>query len=88
MTFSLLESLRPALGGCLPFGLVVVDVEAQDVAVFDGVGDGVGVQFLLEEVFGGPVASLLAFDLLIAGVLLEDGRAGEAEELGPWGRIP
>ena len=25
---------------------------------------------------------LLAFDLLVAGVLLEDGRAGEAEELG------
>jgi hypothetical protein len=57
-------------------------MEAQDVAVFDGVGDGVGVQLLLEDVGGGFVAGLLAFDLLIAGVLLEDGRAGEAEQLG------
>jgi hypothetical protein len=63
-------------------GLVVVDVEAQDVAVFDGVGDGVGVQFLLEEVLRGPERLNVAFDALVAGVLLEDGRAGEAEELG------
>ncbi len=36
------------LGGILCIGLVVIDVEAQDVAVFDGVRDRVGVQFLLE----------------------------------------
>ena len=41
------------LEGVLAFGLVVVDVEAEDVAVFDGVGDGVGVQLLLEEVLRG-----------------------------------
>ena len=29
---------------------VVVDVEAEDVPVLDGVGDGVGVELLLEEV--------------------------------------
>ena len=28
-------------------------MEAQDVPVFDGVGDGVGVELLLEDVFGG-----------------------------------
>ena len=38
------------LEGVLAVGLVVVDVEAQDVPVLDGVGDGVGVQLLLEEV--------------------------------------
>ncbi len=38
------------LGQVLALGLVVVDVEAQDVAVLDGVGDRVGVQLLLEEV--------------------------------------
>ena len=38
------------LGHVLAFRLVVIDVEAQDVAVLDGVGDGVGVQLLLEEV--------------------------------------
>jgi hypothetical protein len=37
------------------FRLVVVDMEAQDVAVFDGVGDGVGVQAALEQVVGGAV---------------------------------
>ncbi len=45
-------------------------------------GDGVGVQLLLEDVCRGFVGGLLAFDLLIAGVLLEDRRAGKAEELG------
>ncbi len=66
----------------LLLGLVVVDVEAQDVAVLDGVGDGVGVQLLLEEVLRGFERLDVAFDALVAGVLLEDGRAGEAEELG------
>ena len=50
------------LGRLLAVGLVVVDVEAQDVAVFDGVGDGVGVQFLLEEVLRGPERLHIAFD--------------------------
>ena len=41
------------LGLVFAFGLVVVDMEAQDVAVLDGVGDGVGVELLLEEVLRG-----------------------------------
>ena len=57
-------------------------MEAQDVAVFDGVGDGVFVQRLLEEVLRGLERLNVAFDALVAGVLLEDRRAGEAEELG------
>ena len=69
------------MGCVLAFGFVVVDVEAQDVAVFDGVGDGVGVELLLEDVVGGLERGLLAFDLLIGGILLEDRRAGEAEKL-------
>ncbi len=56
-------------------------MEAQDVAVFDGVGDGVLMQAALEQVVRGAVAGLLAFDLLIAGVLFEDRRASEAEQL-------
>ncbi|SCZ84437.1 hypothetical protein NSMM_160027 [Nitrosomonas mobilis] len=57
-------------------------MEAQHVAVFNGVGDGVGVQLLLEDVRRGLVGRLLAFNLLSAGVLLEDRRAGKAEQLG------
>jgi len=57
-------------------------VEAQDVAVFDGVGDGVLVQAALEQIVGGAVAGLLAFDLLDACVLLENRCAGKAEQLG------
>ena len=37
----------------LAAGPVVVHVKTQDVLVFDGVGDGVGVQFFLEEVLRG-----------------------------------
>ena len=40
----LLGERLAGLGRVFAFGLVVVDVEAQDVAVLDGVGDGVGVQ--------------------------------------------
>ena len=47
----------------------------------DGVRDGVGVQLLLEDVAGGLVGADGAVDLGVAGVLLEDGRAGEAEQL-------
>ncbi|SFE02430.1 hypothetical protein SAMN05428977_100512 [Nitrosomonas sp. Nm166] len=38
------------LGFVLAIGLVVINMEAQHVTVFDGVGDGVGVQLLLKDV--------------------------------------
>ena len=69
------------LGRFLALGLVVVHMEAQHIGVFNRVGDGVGVQPLLEQVFGGPELRLVALDLPGGGVVLEDGRAGEAEEL-------
>lgn len=69
-------------GEVFAFGFEVVDVEAQDVAVFDGVGDGVGVEFLLEGVLGGFEGLDVAVDLFDGGVLLEDGGSGEAEQLG------
>ena len=56
-------------------------MEAQDVAVFDGVGDGVGVQLLLEDVRRGLEAGLLPLDLLIAGVVFKNWRAGKAKQL-------
>ena len=62
-------------------GLEVVDVEAEDVPVLDGVGDGIGVELLLEEVFRGLHGGLRVLDLLLGGVFLEYGRAGETEEL-------
>jgi hypothetical protein len=59
-----LAMASPGLGGFLPFRLEVVDVEAQDVAVLDGVGDGVGVELLLEEVRRGAHGGLGVLDLL------------------------
>src|SRR3546814_3075511 len=44
--------------------------------------DGVFVQGLLEQVFRGLERLFLALDALVTGVVLEDGRAGEAEQLG------
>ena len=69
------------LGWLLALGLEVVHMKLEDVAVFNGVGDGVLVQAALEQVVCRAVAGLLTFNLLIAGVLLEDGRAGEAKQL-------
>src|SRR5579884_3943653 len=59
----------------------IVDVKAQHVFVFDSVGDGVGVQLFLEDVFGGFVGDDIAVNLLISGVFLKDRRAGKAEQL-------
>ncbi len=70
------------LGHVFAFRFVVINVEAQDIAVVDGVGDGVGVQLLLEDVCSGLEGGLLTIDLLIGGILLKDRRAGEAEKLG------
>ncbi len=70
------------LGRVLAFRLEEVDVEAQDVTVLDGVGDGVGVQLLLEQVCRGAHGSGGVLDLLLRGIGLKDGCAGEAEELG------
>lgn len=68
-------------------GLEVVDVELEDVFILNGVGDGVFVQRLLKDVLGGLVAGLFAIDLLDGGVLLKDGGAGKAEELGIWEEV-
>jgi len=64
------------------FGLEVVDMEFEDVFVLNGMGDGVFVEFLFENVLGGLVGGFLAVDLPDGGVFLEDGRAGETEKLG------
>ncbi|SMH65925.1 protein of unknown function [Acidithiobacillus ferrivorans] len=69
-------------GWILSFRLEVIDVEAQHIAVFDGVGNGVGVELFLEQVLRGAHRRGGVFDLLLRGVGLEDGRAGEAEKLG------
>ncbi len=69
------------LGRALAVGFVVVHVEAQDVLVFDGVGDGVFVQGLLEQIFGSFEGLLVTLDAFVAGVLLEDRRASEAKQL-------
>ena len=69
-------------GHRLARGLVVVNLEAEDVAVVDRVRDRVGVELFFEDVGGGQHGGLLALDLLVGRVLLEDGCAREAEELG------
>jgi hypothetical protein len=45
------------------------------------VRDGVGVQLLLEDVHRGLVGPFRAVGLFVTGVVVEDGRACEAEEL-------
>lgn len=70
------------LGWVFAVGLEVVDVEAQDVSVLDGVGDGVGVELLLEQVRRSAHGGLGILDLLQGCIGIKDGCARKAEELG------
>ena len=77
----LLGQSFPLLGHVFAFRFVVVNMEAQDIAVINGVRNGVGVQFPLKDVGGGYVGGLLTINLLIGGILLKNWRAGETEKL-------
>jgi hypothetical protein len=68
-------------GRVFAVGLEVIHVESEGRSVFDGVGDGVGVEFALEKVLGGA-QRLACASICLDGGVVEDRRAGEAEELG------
>ena len=70
------------LGQVFAFRFEIIDMEPKDVAVLDGVSDRVGVKALLEKIFRRFHAGLSAFDLLLRGILIEDGRSRESKELG------
>ena len=57
-------------------------MEAEDVPILDRVGDGVGVEFFLEEVLGASKGGDVSLDLPDGRVVLKDRGASEAEELG------
>ena len=61
---------------------VVVDVEAEDVPILDRVGDGIGVELILEEVIGGSKGGDISLDLPDSRVILKDRGTSEAKELG------
>ena len=56
-------------------------MEAENIAVFNGMTDGVGMKLILEEIFRCLHGCLVIINLLCCCVFLKDGRAGEAEEL-------
>lgn len=66
------------------FGFVVVDVEVEDVLIFDCVCNCVGVEFFLKEIFGGLKCGDVIFDLFYCGIVFEDWSFCEVEELGVW----
>ena len=75
----------------IPVGIrvaVVLHLEAQDVVVRDGVGDGILVQAFLEYILGGDILGLLAVYACITAVLLEYRSACEAEKLGLREEVP
>ncbi len=78
----LLRERLARLRQLVAFRLEVVDVEPQNVAVLNGVSDRVGVKPLLKQIVGRAHGGLRVLDLLQRGVGVEDGRSGEAEELG------
>jgi len=63
-------------------GLVVVDVEAEDVPVLDRVRDRISVELFLKEVLGGSKGGDVTLDPLYGRIVLKDRGSREAEELG------
>ena len=63
-------------------GLVVLNVEAEDVPILDRVGNRIGVELLLKEILGSQKRGDVTLNLLGGRVFLEDRRASEAKELG------
>ena len=78
----LLGKSLAGLEGWGVLGLVVIDVETEDVPILDRVGDCVSVELFLEEVLGGSKGGDVSLDLPDGRVVLKDRRAREAEELG------
>ena len=56
-------------------------METQHNFVIDGMGNGVGVEFFFEDIFSGDIGANIAVYLLVAGVFVEDRRAGKPEQL-------
>ena len=52
------------LGRVGTLGFVIVDVEAQNIAILNRMGNGVGVELLLEQIRRGAHRRLCVFDLL------------------------
>ena len=67
------------LGNVDVFRFVVVDMEAEDVPVLNRVGDRVGMEFILEQVFCSSKRSRFPLDLPDGRIVFEDRGAGEAE---------
>ena len=67
--------------GFIAFGFVIIDMEFQDVAVINGIGDGVGVQLLFKNVQGRLKCGICAVNAFVTGVFFENWRAGKAEQL-------
>ena len=64
---------------CFPFEFEIVDVKTQHVAIFNGVGDGVVVQLLLENIFCGFVGCLRAVDFFVGCVFVKNWCAGKSK---------
>ena len=79
---STFEKRLTGLGDAFALRLVIFNEEAQHVAIFNGMGNGVGVQLTLKNICGGLVRSLFAFKLRVGGVCFKYRGAGEAKKLG------
>lgn len=56
-------------------------MKVQYIVVINGVGDGVGVQFFLENIFGCFVRSFCVFNNFVSGIFFKDGCICEVKEL-------
>ena len=59
--------------------LEIVDVETQNVSIFDGMSNGVGMQLLLKNIFGSYIRANCSVNLLIRGIFVENGCSGKSE---------
>lgn len=73
--------MAPAINVCIGISGKVINMKSQYVFIFNSIGYGVRVQFLLKNVFGGFVWRLLTFNGPIGGIFFKNRCTRKSKKL-------
>ena len=67
--------------GFIAFDFVIIDMEFQDVAVINSIGNGVGVQLLFKNVQGRLKCGICTVNTFVTGIFFKNRCASKAKQL-------